>query len=151
MPKVTGRGSIGPFGIVAATLGLRPPQEEPGLMPAIVLIGIIGLIGGVLSGLFGIGGGLVIVPALILVAGFPIATAAGTSLAALLLPVGLFGALEYYRAGNVDIRAAAVIAVGLLIGAYFGARLGTALPPETVQRAFGIFLLIVGARLALFS
>jgi uncharacterized protein len=120
-------------------------------MPAIVLIAIIGLIGGVLSGLFGIGGGLVIVPALILVAGFPIATAAGTSLAALLLPVGLFGALEYYRAGNVDIRAAAVIAVGLLIGAYFGARLGTALPPETVQRAFGIFLLIVGARLTLFS
>jgi uncharacterized membrane protein YfcA len=120
-------------------------------MPAIGLIAIIGLIGGVLSGLFGIGGGLVIVPALILVAGFPIATAAGTSLAALLLPVGLFGALEYYRAGNVDVRAAAVIAVGLLVGAYFGARLGTSLPPEVVQRAFGIFLLVVGARLALFS
>ena len=96
-------------------------------MPALVLIAIIGLVGGVLSGLFGIGGGLVIVPALILLAGFPIATAAGTSLAALLLPVGLFGALEYYRAGNVDVRAAAVIAVGLLIGAYFGARLGTSL------------------------
>ncbi len=120
-------------------------------MPAIALIAIIGLIGGVLSGLFGIGGGLVIVPALILVAGFPIATAAGTSLAALLLPVGLFGALEYYRAGNVDIRAAAVIAVGLLIGAYFGARLGTMLPQQAVQRAFGVFLLVVGARLALFS
>ena len=77
-------------------------------MPAIVPIAIIGLVGGVLSGLFGIGGGLVIVPALILVAGFPIATAAGTSLAALLLPVGLFGALEYYRAGHVEIQAAAV-------------------------------------------
>ena len=120
-------------------------------MPAIVLIAIIGLIGGILSGLFGIGGGLVIVPALILIVGFPIATAAGTSLAALLLPVGLFGALEYYRAGNVDVRAAAVIAVGLLIGAYFGARLGTMLQPETAQRAFGVFLLVVGARLALFS
>ena len=85
-------------------------------MPAIVPIAIIGLVGGVLSGLFGIGGGLVIVPALILVVGFPIATAAGTSLAALLLPVGLFGALEYYRAGHVDIQAAVVIAVGLLVG-----------------------------------
>jgi uncharacterized membrane protein YfcA len=73
-------------------------------MPAIVPIAIIGLVGGVLSGLFGIGGGLVIVPALILVAGFPIATAAGTSLAALLLPVGLFGALEYYRAGHSKSR-----------------------------------------------
>jgi uncharacterized membrane protein YfcA len=120
-------------------------------MPAIVVIAIIGLIGGILSGLFGIGGGLVIVPALILVAGFPIATAAGTSLAALLLPVGLFGALVYYQAGNVDLRAAAVIAVGLLIGAFFGARLGTLLPPQIAQRAFGIFLVVVGARLALVS
>ena len=120
-------------------------------MPTIVLIAIIGLVGGVLSGLFGIGGGLVIVPALILLAGFPIALAAGTSLAALLLPVGLFGALEYYRSGNVDVRAAAVIAVGLLLGAYVGARLGLSLPPQTMQRAFGVFLLIVGARLALFS
>ena len=120
-------------------------------MPAIVPIALIGLVGGVLSGLFGIGGGLVIVPALILVAGFPIATAAGTSLAALLLPVGLFGALEYYRAGHVDVQAAAVIAVGLLVGAYFGARLGTSLSPEVAQRAFGIFLLVVGARLTLFT
>ncbi len=120
-------------------------------MPAHVLVAIIGLVGGVLSGLFGIGGGLVIVPALILLAGFPIATAAGTSLAALLLPVGLFGALEYYRAGHVDIRAAAIIAVGLLIGAYFGARIATSLPPELAQRAFGLFLLIIGARLAFFS
>jgi uncharacterized protein len=134
-----------------STPPIRQEKEETARMPAIVLIAIIGLTGGVLSGLFGIGGGLVIVPALILVAGFPIATAAGTSLAALLLPVGLFGALEYYRAGHVEVQAAAVIAVGLLIGAYFGARLGTALPPEVVQRAFGIFLLIVGARLALFS
>lgn len=120
-------------------------------MPVIVLIAAIGLIGGVLSGLFGIGGGLVIVPALILVAGFPIAVAAGTSLAALLLPVGLFGALEYYRAGHVDVQAAVVIAIGLLIGAYFGARIGTSLPPEVAQRAFGVFLLVVGARLALFA
>jgi uncharacterized protein len=120
-------------------------------MPTLVLIAAIGLVGGVLSGLFGIGGGLVIVPALILLAGFPIATAAGTSLAALLLPVGALGALEYYRAGHVDVRAAAIIAVGLLIGAYFGARIGTSLPPEVAQRAFGIFLLLVGARLALFA
>ncbi|HEY5436858.1 MAG TPA: sulfite exporter TauE/SafE family protein, partial [Candidatus Limnocylindrales bacterium] len=105
-------------------------------MPAIVPIAIIGLVGGILSGLFGIGGGLVIVPALILVVGFPIATAAGTSLAALLLPVGLFGALEYYRAGHVEVQAAAIIAVGLLVGAYFGARIGTALSPEVAQRAF---------------
>jgi len=79
-------------------------------MPALVLIAAIGLAGGILSGLFGIGGGLVIVPGLIILAGFTAAKAAGTSLAALLLPVGLFGALEYYRAGQVDVRAAVIIA-----------------------------------------
>ena len=120
-------------------------------MPALVLIGIIGLAGGILSGLFGIGGGLVIVPGLIILAGFTAAKAAGTSLAALLLPVGLFGALEYYRAGQVDLQAAVVIAIGLLVGAFFGARIGTSLDPVVAQRAFGIFLLIVGVRLTVFA
>jgi len=120
-------------------------------MPALVLIAIIGFAGGILSGLFGIGGGLVIVPGLIILAGFTAANAAGTSLAALLLPVGLLGALEYYRAGQVDVRAALIIALGLLVGAYFGARIGTSLEPVVAQRAFGIFLLIVGIRLAVFA
>jgi uncharacterized protein len=120
-------------------------------VPALILIAVIGLAGGILSGLFGIGGGLVIVPGLIILVGFTAAQAAGTSLAALLLPVGLFGALEYYRAGQVDVRAALIIAVGLLIGAYLGARIGTSLDPVIAQRAFGIFLLVVGARLTLFA
>ena len=118
-------------------------------MPVLVLIAAIGLAGGILSGLFGIGGGLVIVPGLIILAGFTAAKAAGTSLTALLLPVGLFGAIEYYRAGQVDVRAAVIIAIGLLAGAYFGARIGTSLDPVIAQRAFGIFLLVVGARLTL--
>jgi uncharacterized membrane protein YfcA len=120
-------------------------------MPALVLIAVIGLVGGLLSGLFGIGGGLVIVPGLILLAGFTATKAAGTSLAALLLPVGLLGAIEYYRAGQVDFQAAVVIAIGLLVGAYFGARIGTSLDPVVAQRAFGIFLLVIGARLTLFA
>lgn len=120
-------------------------------MPALALIGAIGLAGGILSGFFGIGGGLVIVPGLIVLAGFTATNAAGTSLAALLLPVGLLGAMEYYRAGQVHVQAAAVIALGLLVGAYAGARIGTSLDPVVAQRAFGIFLLVVGARLTLFA
>lgn len=115
----------------------------------LVLAGLIGLAGGVLSGLFGIGGGLVIVPALILLAGMTIKQAAGTSLAALLLPVGILGALEYWRAGYVDLRLALLVAVGLLIGAFIGARLAIGLPTELLQRAFGVFLLVIGLRLAL--
>lgn len=120
-------------------------------MQFIAILGFIGLGGGILAGLFGIGGGLVIVPALILMLGYSPATAAGTSLAALLFPVGLLGVLEYARTDNVEIRAAAIIALGLAIGAYFGARVGVGIEPIVAQRAFGILLLIVGTRLALVS
>jgi uncharacterized membrane protein YfcA len=117
----------------------------------LLVVGVIGLVGGVLSGLFGIGGGIVIVPMLILLVGLTTTQAAGTSLAALLLPVGALGALEYWRGGFVDVRLAAVLALGLLLGAYLGARLGISLPVEVVQRGFGLLLVIVGIRFVFFS
>jgi len=115
----------------------------------LILGGLIGLVGGVLSGLFGIGGGLVIVPGLILLLGMTPKQAAGTSLAALLLPVGILGAIEYWRAGYVDVRLAVLLALGILIGAFIGARVAIGLPNELIQRAFGVFLVVVGVRLAL--
>lgn len=120
-------------------------------MVQLVIVGGIGLVAGVLSGLFGIGGGIVIVPMLILLVGLTTTQAAGTSLAALLLPVGALGALEYWRGGFVDLGFAAVLAVGLLLGAYLGARLGISLPVEVVQRSFGVLLVIVGIRFIFFS
>ena len=120
-------------------------------MAQLLLVGGIGLVAGVLSGLFGIGGGIVIVPLLMVLVGMTITQAAGTSLAALLLPVGALGALEYWRGGFVNLGFAALLAVGLLVGAYLGARLGISLPVEVVQRAFGVLLVIVGIRLIFFS
>jgi uncharacterized membrane protein YfcA len=117
----------------------------------LLLVGSIGLLAGVLSGLFGIGGGIVIVPLLVLVVGMTTTQAAGTSLAALLLPVGALGALEYWRGGFVDLGFAAILAVGLLVGAYLGARLGISLPVEVVQRGFGVLLVVVGIRFIFFS
>jgi uncharacterized membrane protein YfcA len=117
----------------------------------LLFVGGIGLFAGVLSGLFGIGGGIVIVPLLVLVVGLTTTQAAGTSLAALLLPVGALGALEYWRGGFVDLGFAAVLAVGLLVGAYLGARLGISLPVEVVQRGFGVLLVVVGIRFIFFS
>jgi uncharacterized membrane protein YfcA len=110
-----------------------------------LLFVLIGLGAGVLSGLFGIGGGVVIVPALLLVARMPALTATGTSLAALLLPVGALGALTYYRSGNLNIRAALLIAVGLLFGAYLGAKLAHVLTPIQLKRLFSLFLVAVAA------
>jgi uncharacterized membrane protein YfcA len=120
-------------------------------MVQFLIVGGIGLVAGVLSGLFGIGGGIVIVPLLMVLVGLTITQAAGTSLAALLLPVGALGALEYWRGGFVNFGFAALLAVGLLLGAYLGARLGISLPVEVVQRAFGVLLVIVGVRFIFFS
>jgi uncharacterized protein len=119
-------------------------------MPA-GFVALIGLGAGILSGLFGIGGGVIIVPLLVLVLGFTAQQAAGTSLAALLLPVGLFGAIEYWQAGQVNVLNAGLLALGLLLGAYLGARLGLSLPSEVVQRAFGVLLVIVGIRFVFFA
>lgn len=107
---------------------------------------LIGAAAGVLSGLFGIGGGVVIVPALLYAARMSQLTATGTSLGALLLPVGALGAWEYYRTGNLDVRAALMIAVGLFFGAFFGAKLAHVLTAIQLKRAFAVFLVLVAVR-----
>src|SRR5437016_12174479 len=88
-----------------------------------VLVGLIGLTAGVVSGLFGVGGAILIIPGLVFLAGLSQHAAQGTSLGALLLPVGVLGALEYYRRGEVNRAYAAMIAVGVLLGAFVGAQL----------------------------
>jgi uncharacterized protein len=108
---------------------------------------LVGLVAGVLAGMFGIGGGLVIVPALIYLVKLKELEAIGTSLAALIPPVGLLGAFEYYRNGYINLKYAAIIAVGLFIGAYFGAKLMIPLPPQTIRRIYGIFLAAIAARM----
>lgn len=107
----------------------------------------IGLAAGVLSGLFGIGGGILIVPMLLLLAKMEPTTATGTSLGALLLPVGFLGALEYYRNGSVNVQASLLLAAGLFVGAWFGARYALTLPPVALKRAFSVFLVLVAARM----
>ena len=111
------------------------------------LVALIGLVAGVVSGLFGVGGAIVIIPGLVLVAKLPQHTANGTSLAALLLPVGLLGAWENYRRGQVNVPYAAIIAVGLFFGALLGAKLAGTVSDVALRRAFGVFLMIVAIRL----
>ena len=113
------------------------------------LVSVLGLLAGVVSGLFGVGGAVVIIPGLVFITKMSQHTAHGTSLAALLLPVGLLGVLEYSKRGQVNWGYAAVVAGGLLIGAYFGARLAGTLPDVMLRRAFGVFLLLVSAKLLL--
>jgi uncharacterized protein len=112
-------------------------------LPLWTLIGI-GLCSGVLSGIFGIGGGVVMVPALIYLVGFRQHVATGTSLAVLLPPVGIGAVLEYYRHGNVNLYAAVVLAATVTIGGYFGAVAANRLSGPYLRLAFGTFVLILG-------
>ena len=112
----------------------------------LLFIGI-GLAAGVLAGLFGIGGGILIVPALVLLARFSPPIATGTSLAVFLLPIGALGALTHWRHGNVRIGAALLIALGVFLGAYVGARISVAVSPLALRRGFAVLLVIVAARM----
>ncbi|SOD02033.1 hypothetical protein SAMN05216486_10217 [bacterium JGI 053] len=112
-----------------------------------MLFMLIGLGAGVLSGLFGIGGGVVIVPALIFIARMQPQSAMGTSLTALLLPVGALGAWEYYRTGNLNLGAGLLVALGLFAGAGVGAKLSLQLSPAGLRRAFAVFLALIAVRM----
>ncbi len=107
----------------------------------------IGLVAGVFAGMFGIGGGLIIVPALIFLVRMKELEAIGTSLAALIPPVGLLGAAEYYRSGYINIRYAGLIALGLFVGALFGARIMIGLPPHVIRRLYAAFLFVIATRM----
>ena len=107
----------------------------------------IGLAAGVLSGILGIGGGIIIVPSLIFFAKMVPKTAAGTSLGSLLLPVGALAIWSYYKDGHVDIKAAGLVALGLFIGAYGGAQLARSLSEGAVKKSFAVFLVAVAARM----
>jgi len=100
---------------------MGPTDGGDSTMPQWFMFVIIGAFGGVASGLFGIGGGVVIVPALIYWAGFSQHKATGTSIAVLLPPIGLAATIEYYRNGNVDLRAAMILAATMFLGAWGGA------------------------------
>jgi hypothetical protein len=111
------------------------------------IILLVGLVVGVISGIVGIGGGILFVPALIWLLGMSQHKAQGTSIGALLLPVGLFAFIEYYREGNADIRVAALLAAGFLAGAYFGAVGAQHIPELWLRRVFAVTLVAIGAKM----
>jgi uncharacterized membrane protein YfcA len=110
---------------------------------------ILGLIAGVLSGLIGIGGGIIIIPALVYLFSFTQHQAQGTTLALMIPPIGLLAALQYYKAGYVDIAAAGLICLGFLIGGLLGGTLAVDIADLTLKRIFGGILLLAGLQMLL--
>jgi len=115
----------------------------------VFLLALVGLFAGVLSGFVGIGGGVVMVPALVMLLGYSQHQAQGTSLAVLVLPVVALAVRNYYKAGMIDPKMVAVIAVAFVVGGYFGSKWSLAMPTETVKRVFGVLMLLISVKLIL--
>jgi uncharacterized membrane protein YfcA len=116
----------------------------------LLILIVIGIVTGVMAGMLGIGGAIIMIPALVFFLGISQHTAQGTSLAVMLPPVGIIAAYNYYKAGQVNIRFAIILAVFFLVGSYFGSKLALNLPQATIKKVFGILLLLVAAKM-LFS
>ena len=108
---------------------------------------LLGLVAGALGGIFGVGGGMILIPGLVLLAGVDQHTAIGTSLAVMLPPIGAFAAYNYYKAGSVNIVYAAVIAMAFMFGSFFASKIALMLPELLVRRAFSVLLMIVAVRM----
>jgi len=108
---------------------------------------LLGILVGVFSGVVGIGGGILFVPGLIGILGMSQRKAQGTSLGALLAPVGILAFLEYYRSGDADIKVAALLAVGFFIGGFFGAWAAVHIPELWLRRIFAVSMVAIGCRM----
>ena len=120
------------------------------MIPVLLLI-LLGATAGTLSGILGLGGGVFIVPALVLLFGYSQHLAQGTTLALLVPPIGLLAAWTYYRHGHVNLPAAAWICLGFFAGGLLGARIAVAVPEPVLRRVFGGFLLLLSVRMIFFK
>ena len=113
----------------------------------VLLLILVGLAAGILSGLVGVGGGIIVVPALVLLLGFSQHEAQGTSLGLLLLPVGILAVLNYYKQGYIDIKVVAIMSVAFVLGGWLGSKLSLAMPQETVKKIFALVLFYTAFRM----
>jgi uncharacterized protein len=114
----------------------------------LILIGI-GIITGAAGGMLGIGGAIIMVPALVYIMGFSQQMAQGTSLAVMLPPIGILAAFNYYKAGQVNIKFAIILGITFIIGSYFGSKLALNIPQTLLRKIFGVLLLLSAAKMLL--
>jgi|TARA_B110000285_G_C15142245_1_gene631732 uncharacterized protein len=119
-------------------------------MTEIIILIVIGILSGVLSGMFGVGGGVLIVPALVFFMGMTQHEAQGTSLGLMLLPIGVLAAYNYHQAGNLNIKYGLIIAGAFVVGGYFGSKLSLTIDQSVLKRVFGILMLLVAIKLIFF-
>jgi uncharacterized membrane protein YfcA len=112
---------------------------------------LLGVVAGIFSGLIGIGGGIIIVPALVLLFGLSQHTAQGTTLALMVPPIGMLAAWAYYKQGFVDLKIAAFVCIGFFIGGLVGAQFAMKIPDEILRKIFGVVLLLASLKMIFFK
>ena len=117
----------------------------------LILLILIGIVAGFLSGLIGIGGGILIVPALVILLGFSQKLAQGTSLGIMLLPIGILAVIQYHKEGYLNINYAAIVAVSFVLGSFFGSKLAVSLSDDKVKKIFAFILLIIAMKMLFFD
>lgn len=120
-------------------------------MQTIIILVIIGLCAGILGGLVGVGGGIIIVPALIYFLGFSQFKAQGTSLALIMFPVGILGVLQYYKQGHVDFYIVLILGIGFFLGSFIGSKISLSLPQETIKKSFAVLMLLISIKMLFFD
>jgi uncharacterized protein len=129
-------------------LRISNTEKEVLMIPTLSYISL-GLAAGIMSGMIGIGGGVIIAPALLFIFGLSQLQAQGTTVALLVPPIGLLAAWTYYKQGYVNIEMAAFICIGFFVGGYIGSKIATTLPTVVLERIFGIALLLIGIKMIL--
>ena len=117
----------------------------------ILIVIIVGIAAGMLSGLVGVGGGIIIVPALVYLIGFSQKEAQGTSLGVLLLPVGILGVLQYYKQGHIDLKVVGYLSLGFIVGGYFGSKIALSISQETAKKIFAIVMILLAVKMIFFD
>ena len=120
-------------------------------LTVVFILLLVGIASGMLSGLVGVGGGIIIVPALVFFLAFSQKAAQGTSLGILLLPVGILGVIQYYKQGYIDIKVVLLVSFGFLLGNYFGSKMALSLPEEKLKKIFAVVLIAIATKILLFD
>jgi uncharacterized protein len=115
----------------------------------LLILIVIGIVTGFMAGMLGIGGAIIMIPALVYFLGISQQTAQGTSLAVMLPPIGILAAYNYYKAGQVNIKFALILAAFFLVGSFFGSKLALNIPQALLKKIFGVLLLLVAAKMLL--